>query len=176
MYNFDVSKLISYFTRENITLAIAIFGALGTIFTWISSFLRNRKRLNFKIHKLYIAGNILSCFISFENKSHLPISINGISVVFDKQYYPCNNTSQLLFKSTNKSNGKITAEKSVYTTQLPVNLSALSGSSGYFSFAVSQDVLENLSTLLTVQVSTNRGLPIEKKLAFQRLHNPADMF
>lgn len=43
-----VSKLL---TRENITLALSIFGSIGTLITFISSYLHTRKNLKIKISR-----------------------------------------------------------------------------------------------------------------------------
>lgn len=74
-----VSKLL---TRENITLALSIFGSIGTLITFISSYLHTRKNLKIKISRSGYGRSTPKMLISltFENQSRLPISITSIKV------------------------------------------------------------------------------------------------
>ena len=63
----------------------------------------------------------------------------------------------------------------IFTIPFPINLGSLTGTSGYIEFDISPEVLKLFSTPLTVQVSTNRGKAIEKKLHFENLVDLVDM-
>lgn len=67
------------FTRENITLFLSIFGAIGTLFSFINTLLINRKNLKIRIDRLYYIQDLQTLFVScvFENRSRLPISITS---------------------------------------------------------------------------------------------------
>ncbi len=158
------------FTRENITLAIAIFGALGTLLTWFFNFIHSRKNIDLRIIKISKFENQLTMYLSIQNKSRIPISINSISLLSDGVYYPCDIISHPAFTVSYQNNCT-----DIFTIPFPVNLGSLTGTSGYIEFDISSKVLKPLSTPLTVQVSTNRGKAIEKKLHFEDLVDLVDM-
>ncbi len=69
--------------RENITLAIAILGAVGTIGTWIFAFVHSRRNISFSIEKICTLDRSVAICITILNKSRLPICISNISLVHD---------------------------------------------------------------------------------------------
>lgn len=72
------------FTKENITFALSIFGSLGTLFTLIHTFLINRKQLQMRVNG-HVFGDVkkmIVLYVSFANKSRLPISVTLISIFY----------------------------------------------------------------------------------------------
>lgn len=163
MQNF-ISKIIPYCTRENITLAIAILGAFGTISNWITSFLHSRRNVSIQIIKMCKTYNSVIAYISIQNNSRIPISINDISLKYNRQFYSGFNVPQHTLKVERKSGDSITAVQEYLTMTFPINLGSLSGASGYIFFGISKEVSESLSTPLIFRVSSNRGNPFEMKL------------
>ncbi len=145
----------SLLTRENITLAIALLGAVGTVSSWIYRFFSSRKKLDISLLKVFEPHKSLVVYVSFQNRSRLPISINTIGVVFGERVYQCEPVAHVVYSS--EVNGRKVSE--IRTMSFPVNLSPLSGSSGFVEFELPSDELKNLSTRLTLQVSSNRGNP-----------------
>lgn len=145
----------SLLTRENITLAIALLGAVGTVSGWIHKYFSNRKNLDVSLIKAFEPYGSLVLYVSFQNRSRLPISIDTIGIVFDNNVYQCEPVSRAAYIARN--NKEPVSE--IRTISFPINLSPLSGSSGFVEFVLSPDDLKKLSTRLTLQVSTNRGNP-----------------
>lgn len=85
-----MDKLLNLLTRENITLALSIFGAAGTLFTFITSYVSKRKNLNIQITKSSYRTDthMLLITLTFENRSVLPIAITSIKCFTDKQEFP----------------------------------------------------------------------------------------
>ncbi len=162
---------MNYLTRENITLAIAIFGALGTILTWIHSIIANRKNITFSIISAYHKNNIMAAYIMIENKSRLPICINGFSLVEGEKKVMCKQIPTKIIEITDRSGSEITDNRKIISCQFPISLGALSGDSVYLLFEL-KDININISEELNFLISTNRG----KELSFRVIPKYADDF
>lgn len=79
------NNLQSLFTRENITLAIALFGAFGTALNGILGFIRSRKKISIQIIKICRLNKFIVAYIVILNHSRLPISINDISIIINQK-------------------------------------------------------------------------------------------
>ena len=165
----------SFFTRENITLILAIFGSVGTLITWISKVVTSRKSVNVSLGRIYEPDKIFCCFLVFENKSRLPICINSVSVVIDGIPFPCAIIPHVSYTVTRKSGSKVIGEREYPSLALPLNLGGLSGSSGFLDFDIPQEYLQKISTPLTLQVSTNRGNLKQMKLEFEDYSDPGEL-
>lgn len=154
-------------TRDNITLAIALFGAFGTAVNLFSSFMHSRKKISIQIIKICRLKEFMIVYISIQNESRLPISINDISLIIDKKKYTGNSVPPHSLRYTDLATD-IPAVREHFTIQFPLNLGALAGASGYIRPDVPEDISRTLSTPLTFQVATNRGNSIQKLLALDK--------
>lgn len=166
-----LSKLENLATRDNITLAIAIFGAVGTIATWITTALHSRKHIAVHIVKAYQYNNKLILYLSFQNKSRLPISIDSITLVTEDSNYFCNTIQHIIFTITPKTGKTIAGKSDITSILFPINLSSLGGASGYVEFDFPQEASKRLSTHLNLQVQTNRGALPKMQLPFGGFSN-----
>ena len=91
-------KLLNLLTRENITLALSIFGAAGTLFTFITSYMSKRKNLKVQITKSSYRtdAHMLLITLTFENRSMLPIAITSIKCFVGKHELTLLNTQFVL--------------------------------------------------------------------------------
>ena len=165
----------SLLTQDNITFAIALFGALGTLFTWLVNCLHSRVKLDIHIVKLYCCDSKLVAYISIQNQSKLPVSIENISFSVDGITYGNYPVPKKIFTITSRSGKEITGREFIYSMPFPINLASLAGTSGYVYFEFPKGSLKNLATPLTVRVSTNRNKVVQKKLAFLRCQDPYEM-
>lgn len=164
-------KLLSLLTRENITLVLAIFGSLGTLFAWVYNFLHNRKNISF-----HIVGNRYSDFcksslllyMTFINNSRLPISITSISVNVNGAYHSCQEIPITTFEETTRCKGEILTHHEYKSLPLPIVITGLSGTSGYVYFEFPEEKPQLDAKSLIFRVSTNRGKAIERKLSLGR--------
>lgn len=164
-------RLLALLTRENITLALAILGSLGTLFTWAYNFLQNRKNISVHIvgHRYSdFDENSFLLYMSFVNNSRIPISITSISINVDGIYHSCQEIPITTFEETTRCKDKILSHHEYKSMPLPIALAGLSGTSGYVYFEFPEGKLQSDATHLIVQVSTNRGKAIEKKLSLGR--------
>lgn len=160
-----MKDILKYLTRENITLLIAIWGAIGTSLNWIIAFFRSRKNISMQIIKICKFKNTVIAYITFQNHSRLPISINNLNLVVNNTLYTGFNVPPLTITIERTKSNDATMAKKYVTISFPINLPSLTGISGYVLFNISKEAYENLSTPLTFQVSTNRGNPIRMKLS-----------
>lgn len=154
-------------TRDNITLALSIFGAVGTLLSWILSAVQNRQSLKIKIvgHRVSKEKDFLLVYMLFENQSHLPILITDISVNLRSTCYPCRKVPSVIFWESLKKKDEITFHNEHYSLPLPIYLIGLGGSSGYICFDFSESSFPPDATYLTFQFSSNRGKAIEMRLS-----------
>lgn len=167
--NLSMETLLSLFTRNNITLALSIFGSLGTAFTFIHTFIINRKNVNVRIIGHRYSNKSLLTYMAFENNSRLPISITGISVFIGGIAYSCVEPSVIALETTYRTGKTITSHHEYKTLSLPINLSSLGGTSGYVYFEFPEANIQSDATQLNFSISSNRGTVMKKILSLGRL-------
>ncbi len=155
--------------HDMITLCLSIFGALGTIGTWIVSAIRSRKSLDVQILKACQLDQFFILYICILNKSRLPISIGNIFLIHNGKKYSCVNTPPRYWVIHSVSGKTVTASHTSSDMPFPINLSSLGGTSGYLSFELPEDIFQNFSTPLTFEFLTNRGTLSEMKLSLGSL-------
>ena len=165
-----LSTLQSWLTRENITLALSIFGTLGTIGTWIYSYLSNRPKLKGKL--LCLDGNEKLCviYLVISNESHLPISIDNVHLVLKDKTIQCIYYPVVVQNHEITRNGLLLLNDNVYSVSLPINIGAISSHGGFYVFASCQSDLQEVSTELNLLVSTNRGKTVQMTLSLESAH------
>lgn len=154
---------MKYFTRENITLVIAIFGAIGTIFTWIHNIITNRKNISLSIISAYHKNNIMVAYIMIENKSRMPICINSFSLTEGKKKVMCKQIPTKIIEITNRSGTEITDRRNIYSCKFPISLGALSSDSVYTFFDL-RDINIDISEELNFLIATNRGKELSVRI------------
>lgn len=157
-------------SRDNLTLALSIFGSVGTLASFLFSVLKNRKNINVEIVGRRFSDNpsFLLVYTLFENNSRLPISITGISVKLDSIWYPCEKIPIVTLTETTRQNGEITSHHEHRSLSFPIFITGLGGTSGYVYFEFPESSLSPNTTHLNFLISTNRGKAIEKKLSLGR--------
>lgn len=162
-------------TKENITFALAVFGSVGTLLSWICTICANRKNIGVQISKAYFCNNTVLTHIIIDNKSRLPITITQISLISDKSNYACFNIQTRIYNGVTKQNDVILDTKTIISPKFPIEIGSLGGTSCYPFFELPPEDFEKLSTDLTLQFHTNRGMIKKKKLSFQRVGSPGEM-
>lgn len=154
-------------TRENITLALAVFGAVGTLVTWIYHWFTSRKSLEVQLLRIYTPSKALACFFSISNKSRLPISVLSVSVFIDGVSFQNVPIPHITYSVSTTRNGETTIKHEYPALTFPINLTGLSGTSGFVDFEIPEEVSQKIATPLIVQVATNRGNLSKTALEFQ---------
>lgn len=166
-----IEDLKAIFTRENITLALSIFGSVGTVSTWIYNYIRTRKSFSVELNGYRFSPKGLLLHIQLINKSTLSLSINEIAIKHNGIEYPCSKIPQKVMETTNKIGKEIVSHNEYYSLEFPINLPALCGASGYLYFSSDSENFPKLSTETTVIIRSNRGRAVEKKLPLTNLLN-----
>lgn len=167
-------------TRDNVTLALSIFGSLGTLITLITNFLVYRKNLKIHISDAFYLSDrkLLYIKVLFENRSRLPISITKISLSINKEIFTPTKLTHCVHDYKNKDGEEIVDRIFTYNSQLPKMISALGAECGYIIFDIPEEVMQNLSTPLSYSIySTRPGvqrieLPYTEIRCSQTPHNP----
>lgn len=142
---------------DNATGLIAIISFVMTSATWIHTILINRQNLSFRIHEAQSRNGVSFFFMQIENHSKLPVAITRFQLVTDKNEFDCVAIPHFIYQYTRRSGKEITSQKTFYSLQMPIELSALGAVSGYILFDNPQAVLPADSTDATFLVCTNRG-------------------
>lgn len=154
-----------FFTKENITFALSIFGSLNVILIWFHTASVNRTKINCKLSRYDWINNLLVVYLVISNESRLPISINNIDLIQENdQKIRCECYPQIIVSRTNETNGLLKNKVDTYSVSMPINIGAMSSYGGFFVFASSQAEHLQISNELTFSISTNRGKPIQMKL------------
>ncbi len=151
---------MNYITKDNISFILATIGSLGTIYTLFAQ----RQKFSLSIQSYSHKNNSLLMYVSFTNRSRLPISILNVSIIQDNVCYPCVYVPTKVRECTRRSGKEVISHKEDFSIQFPISLSSLAGSSGYLYFDKLPKNYPNDATDLTVQVSTNRGRAKKMKL------------
>lgn len=160
----SLETLASLFTRDNITLALSIFGSIGTVFTFIHTFITNRKNVNVRIIGHRFSDESLLIYMAFENKSRLPISVTGITVMINGVWYSCVEPSITVLNETFRTGKIVTSHHEYKSLALPISLPSLGGTSGYVYFEFPEAIFQTDTTQLKFLINSNRGVVVEKTL------------
>lgn len=166
-------SILSFFTRENITLALAIFGSLGTIGTWLYHFTTTRLSISVEILRAYKLESKASLYVFFQNNSRLPVSISSVYLTVGNipiSSYPIPHTPYAVQAKWENESPK---GPEYLTLSMPINLSSLSGASGFLDFYFPQDTLNKISYSIDLHVSTNRGIKHFPELKIDFFLNPS---
>lgn len=159
-YEMLVGSLKSIFTRDNVTFVLALMGAVGSFYT----FIMQRKKIRITIQRFTYNDGILLMYLSYVNLSHLSVSITNVNLIYKGISYPCAYEPTLAQTYTHKIGKEIVTRRDDFTTALPLNLSALAGSSGYIYFGSLPSDFSEHSGTIEIEVGTNRGRAIKMKL------------
>ena len=153
---------------ETLSLILAIIGSLGTAYSVIMTIYWNRISIDFNIVEYSPAKDCLIAYMSFTNKSRLPISITDIRIWNSCIQYSCNHTPEIVKIVSRNVGNKQACQETIFSTALPINLPCLSGTSGYVYFLFPQENFAIDAKSLTVELSTNRHLTLRRTLSLEK--------
>lgn len=148
------------FTKENVTFAIAVFGAVGTAWNLFQS----RRKIEFiPIGFKLKDDNELIVHFEIINHSRIAISIVNISYLYDGVHYSCSK-ERAIGESIYHERMRLKNLTDFYTQPFPLQLVGLGGTSEYIRFELPPEIHPDFSKPQTFQVSANRGKVTEMKL------------
>lgn len=156
--------LLELFTRENITFALACFGSLGTLISWVYHWITTRKNITLRLVGYGWNSKGLLIYIHLINNSFQTITINDISFNFEGNEHHCAPIPEKVLETVRRSGKEIIGQKEYYSMKLPLTLSPLCGDSGYLDFLFEKEILSPAPSTLTFVIRTNRGKAIQKTL------------
>ncbi len=152
---------------------MSIFGAAGTLFTFITSYMSKRKNLKVQITKSSYRtdAHMLLITLTFENRSMLPIAITSIKCFVGKHELTLFKYPICVEDYAHRRGNEVIDRKFLYNLKIPVDIQQLSAVSGHIVLELSQKELEMLSTPLTLQVYSTRGKAQKIELMKDQIHN-----
>lgn len=150
---------LSLFTKANITLLLSIIGTIGTVSTFVISFLNKRKRLRISFSDIIYRNDLKTLIVgtTFENKSQLPIAITKIFLLYNGVQHSCIPYPRCVSTYAHKI-GKDTVDRiNTYNMNLPIDINQLSAKSGYFLFDIPEEDVQTLRTGAFLLVHSTRG-------------------
>lgn len=159
-YEMLVSNLKSVFTKDNVTFVLALMGAIGSFYT----FIMQRKKIRITIQKFGYKEGTLLMYLSYVNLSHLSVAITNVNLVYEGVSYSCTFEPTLAQTYTHKIGKEVLTRRDDFTIALPLNLSALAGSSGYIYFGYLPGNFPEHPDTIELEVGTNRGRAMKMKL------------
>lgn len=160
-------NILEYLTKENITLVIAIIGALGTIVTAITKIWNNRVKLDITfagIMDIELKDAAL-IYLMISNQSRLPISITAISVLHNDFFLQCETIPQIAYRNN------VVNSDFRYTLTFPIDIQGLCSASGYILFEFAPDTFQQFSNTVNLRISTNRGKVIEIEQTYEQVRH-----
>lgn len=161
--------MINLLTKENITFILAVIGSLGTTIGGIYQLYTRRIAIDILPEGYNLTDKSVLFYISFINKSHIPISITDIRLTINDKRYTCRKTPIRVFYETHKQGGRIISHYDYNNLTMPITLSNLAGNSGYILFEFPLKDFPQQTTDVIFEVSTNRHKIIRKKLSLEQV-------
>ena len=157
--SFDFIKFLTNFlTRDNITLAIALLGAYGTV----SVYIKQRLKLSVTFLGRSNFSGQTSLELQIENKSSIPVSITQIRLRVGQDEVAVSRRPYLVIPGHPNTRNPHLAEDT-YSFQFPIRLESFEATSGYISLPPKVRILDEGTekiplTPVTLIIVTTRGV------------------
>ncbi|MCE5188009.1 MAG: hypothetical protein LLF75_02320 [Eubacteriales bacterium] len=158
---------MKFFTRDNITLALAIIGVLLSIGNVIYDSLSRRVKLSITstFYKTYESSSgALQMYFHIANESAMPVAITRIQIRLKDEYIDCDPFPKKVFTVSTHSGDETEVEKVYYTLAMPISLPALGATSGFVQFHRRSGIFPLAPTEVDIIVSTNRRKKIKCRI------------
>lgn len=163
--DFDFSNIVKLINKENITLFLSVVGFFGTVFNGIYYWVTNHRNIDISINGYsYVAYRGLLVHISISNKSKTAISITDLCLTHNGLSYPCVHIPQKVLDTTSRRGKEILSHCEYFSMEMPINISGLSGKSGYVYFPLDREIDLTLPNNEEFVICTNHGNPMRTKL------------
>lgn len=156
--NVDFSEI---FTYSNITFAIAILGALLSVYNFTKDIVQNR----FKMHIAFRSYSpcpkrfdhkSFKFLMSIENRSHTALSISRILLKYKDKVYDFECLPQRVYTWEEKSGGVVVDRMRIDSVPLPQYIPGMGVVGSYFMVETAVDTPDDLSDWELI-IMTNRG-------------------
>lgn len=160
-------SLPAIFSRENITLALAILGSVLSVGSLVSAGLSRRVKLSIAIseYESFPVDSSLQMYIHIANRSCLPVAITRLQISIGGQYYDCCLFPKKVRVFHTCSNGIEVVDRVFYTLPIPIALDALGATCGYVQFSRPKGIFPLAPKDVTLTVSTNRARKLTLSVA-----------
>ena len=163
----SVKSFSDLFTRDNITLALAILGSVLSVWSLIATALSRRVRLSITVseYKSFARESACQMYIQIANHSSLPVAITRLQFSLNGNSYDCCSFPEKVRVFTTTSNDIESVERVFYTLPMPISLDALGATCGYVQFSRPKGIFPLAPKDVTLLVSTNRARKLTLSIA-----------
>lgn len=159
-----MEKIIEFF-KNNFNTILSILAFIISLINLIYLILTNKKNLTFNIRNYTLANVNKKHFymfnVEFVNKSRLPISINEITILDNKNKYKIIKSPRLLAEKDTKRNKEIIRHQEVHSAKFPINITGLSSKQEFLVMYGPEKIVNEKTKII---INTNRGKIVKKVL------------
>ncbi|MBO6206817.1 MAG: hypothetical protein J6O73_07745 [Lachnospiraceae bacterium] len=153
---------------ERLSFFLGLFASVWAVFDIWQKVRENHTKISVTITAWHCADDCLFIFATFKNHSHLPISISLVSAELDGVPVQCSLLPKTVYyEQLPGEPGRLLPPEPVRSLPFPLNLDPLGGVAGYLYFRTDQAIQEKPSTLLTLELCTNRRGPMKCQCTLQ---------
>lgn len=156
-----MNTICSLFTRENISLVIAVIGFILSVYNFVHEKMQNRMKINITYKNHFIAEHdhkSITISLAFENLVKNPISISRIYLCVDDKKYDFYWIPQFVLRATQQTNGQVIDEINVHSIPLPFTIEGYGVVGGFFFTKAPQSIYTLESANTSLLVYSNKGI------------------
>jgi len=154
-----MNRFLSLFTRENITLAIAVIGFILSIGGIVSNARSRRVKLSILISDYAYSSlyDHLRIYVQISNESTLPVAITRLQLIYDGRFFDCSPIPNEVQEHHIMKENRLVVDRVEYTLPMPISLDALAATHGYLTFTNPKETFPIQPNEVSLLVSTNRN-------------------
>lgn len=156
-----------YFTKENITFFIALFGFILSIWDFIELRFMRICRLNVECRNFITNPNLIVnehmpmfLSLSISNKSSLPVTITSINLKINHKTFPFSWIPEIVHTSQLRNNQGIIDSTVIKSVTYPIFIPEFNSSCGFFYVPIDPKYTDEyiLRASCCLEIHTNRGI------------------
>lgn len=148
-----------FFTKENITLFIAILGAVLSVGNVIYNAITRQTKLSITSTYYSVsqaANSLIQMYLHIANESVLPVSITRIQIKVRNELFDCDQFPKLVFCDYIQNDKVSETKRTFFTLDMPISLASLGATSGFVQFNRTSGSFDPDPKDITLIISTNR--------------------
>lgn len=160
-----LEEITALFTQDNITFALALFGALGNVIALCWSRYNARQKFDVETIHFHAGEKGILCYLMILNRSTNQLTITDLSIEINGVHYPAIKIPKVVHQCIKRSGKEITDVQNNYSHAFPIVLAGKFATSGYFYFPFPQETAVPSSNTFSLKVCTSKGKAVQKKLS-----------
>ena len=161
----SVSQSLPVLSLDTLVDIAGVLGFVLSVAGWISTWIKNRKRLKISILDIKAYKDVVFLLMVFENKSRLPIAITRVALLMNGRTIECTPIPQTIWRKVDRDkSGSVIDVDNEKSLRIPIQLQELGAVSGQILFEHLPELPEDAATSLNFLIATNRGKAFQTTL------------